>query len=128
MRSDNAAPFALSVTLCTRNRRASLLETLDSVERQRWSGRWEVLVVDNGSSDDTLEASGARARRSSVPMRVIREPRLGLSFARNRALAENTPRERVQWSFKLSMARNGEPLHILVGVLCLWYLYSVLQG
>jgi len=29
-----------------------------------------------------------------------------------------------RWSLKLSMMRNGEPIHILVGVLCLAYLYS----
>lgn len=34
--------------------------------------------------------------------------------------------EKAVWSLKLSMARNGEPVHILVGVLCLWYLYAQL--
>ena len=40
------------------------------------------------------------------------------------ALGSDAQPERPTWSFKLSLARNGEPVHILVGVLCLWYLHS----
>ena len=32
--------------------------------------------------------------------------------------------QRAQWSFRLSLARNGEPVHIAVGVLFLWYLHT----
>lgn len=88
MRPDPKASCAITVAICSRNRSASLLETLDSVEQQRWKGRWEVLVVDNGSADDTGTLIRGRADGFSVPLRVVEEPRLGLSFARNRAARE----------------------------------------
>ncbi len=37
---------------------------------------------------------------------------------------EATDAPRTGWSLRLSMARNGEPIHILVGVICLWYLHA----
>jgi len=76
----------LTVAICTRNRRSSLLETLDSLEGQQWTGRWGVLVVDNGSSDGSAQAILERARKFPVPLSVAAEQEPGLSFARNRAL------------------------------------------
>jgi len=78
----------LSVAICTRNRRASLLETLESLEGQHCDSSWEVLVVDNGSRDGTAATVCARARGFPVPLRVVREEKRGLSAARNRGLRE----------------------------------------
>lgn len=52
---------------------------------------WEVLVIDNASSDDTatVAASIWQETNSKVPLRVIHEPEPGLSFARARGLAES---------------------------------------
>jgi len=88
MRPDRRAACAITVAICSRNRCASLLVTLDSLERQEWDGRWEVLVVDNGSEDETCAVIRGRAADFPVPLRVIAEPQLGLSFARNRAAHE----------------------------------------
>ena len=76
----------ISVLICSRNRRRDLLETLDSLALQQWSGDWEVLVVDNGSEDDTTEALRSYGERFPVPLRVVWEAQVGLSFARNRAV------------------------------------------
>lgn len=78
----------LTVVICTYNRCESLLTTLDSLRGQRWSGDWEVLVVDNASDDDTAAALVATAETFPVPLRTVREERRGLSAARNRALRE----------------------------------------
>ena len=43
-------------------------------------------------------------------------------------VAGDAPATRARWSLKLSLARNGEPLHIAVGVLCLWYLHTAIQA
>jgi glycosyltransferase involved in cell wall biosynthesis len=48
----------------------------------------DVLVVDNASTDGTPTVLTALARDAGDRLRVVREPRLGLSAARNRALAE----------------------------------------
>lgn len=48
--------------------------------------RWEVLVVDNASSDSTC--SVANSFGSDLPVRLVHEEKLGLSNARNRAVRE----------------------------------------
>jgi hypothetical protein len=78
----------ISVIICTRNRAMQLGEVLDSaVHLEAPSGcAWELLVVDNGSSDRTDEVAASYQDR--LPLRVIREERAGLSNARNRGLQE----------------------------------------
>jgi GT2 family glycosyltransferase len=77
---------ALTVAICTRNRRDSLLRALASLAAQTARASWEALVVENASEDDTRAAVGAIARDFPVPLAVESEPALGLSHARNRAL------------------------------------------
>ena len=78
----------ITVLICTRNRAAQLQNVLDSACRLvvPLGVRWELLLVDNGSSDNTAEvALGFRPR---LPIRVVREDAAGLSHARNRGVAE----------------------------------------
>lgn len=76
------APF-LTVVICTRDRAASLHRTLTSLEiaSHRMTQPWELVVVDNGSSDNTPQVVAAFADR--LPVRCVREERAGLSNARN---------------------------------------------
>jgi len=76
----------ITLVICTRNRQGSLSETLDTVAAQDAARVWEVLVVDNASTDGTSELVGERARSFPVPLRVVREERLGRSFALNHAI------------------------------------------
>jgi len=78
----------ICVAICTRNRRDSLAITLDSLAQVRCSRPWELLVVDNGSSDDTPEIVRSRVGSFPVEVRLVSEERVGLSIARNRALSE----------------------------------------
>lgn len=56
------------------------MQAIESVLRQDLpSAQWELLVVDNASSDDTATA----LRRFGDAVRVVHEPTLGLSHARN---------------------------------------------
>ena len=69
----------ISVVVCTRNRAPSLAATLASLAAQTLdAARVEVVVVDNGSTDDTPDLL---ARTPGV--RAVVEPRVGLSAARN---------------------------------------------
>jgi glycosyltransferase involved in cell wall biosynthesis len=78
----------ICVVICTRNRRESLAGTLDSLAQVSCTRPWEVLVIDNASSDDTSDFVRTRATSFAMPLRLVCEPRIGLSMARNRALRE----------------------------------------
>jgi glycosyltransferase involved in cell wall biosynthesis len=55
----SASPV-VSVVTPTKNRRALLIETIESVRRQTF-GSWEHIIVDDGSDDGTAEEVGAHA-------------------------------------------------------------------
>ena len=81
------ASGTVSVVVPTRNRRALLSETLHSVLWQR-DVDLEVIVVDEASTDDTLEMIAALA---DSRIRVIRNSApTGVATARNRGAAEAT--------------------------------------
>lgn len=75
-----------SVAVCTRNRWARLQVTLACLGRQSWPGAWELLVVDNASSDRTAAELGPLLSSLPVPACRLQEPRVGIAAARNRAL------------------------------------------
>jgi len=79
----------VTIAICTRNRARALERTLRSLATLSIppSLEWEVLVVDNGSGDDT--GSILASLSNALPLRFIIEPRAGLSHARNRAIAES---------------------------------------
>ena len=77
----------ITVAICTRNRAPSLVRTLESfVDVDPPACSWELLVVDNGSSDDTGKVISSFTNR--LPVRGVVEPTPGLSNARNRAVTE----------------------------------------
>jgi len=78
----------ITVAICTRNRVRALDRTLTSLTALAIpdSLQWELLVVDNGSDDDT--ASSLREFAGRLPLRMLVESRIGLSHARNKAIAE----------------------------------------
>lgn len=80
----------VSIVICTRNRAQSLAETLASIARCEVpiDVSAELLVVDNGSTDQTAEVVRS-LKLSNMEVRYVREDRRGLSHARNRALAES---------------------------------------
>jgi glycosyltransferase involved in cell wall biosynthesis len=77
----------VAVIVPTRDRAPSLAQLLDSLcHQQRDSPSYEVVVVDNGSSDRTPEVV-ADYRRKYPVVRYLFEPRPGASNARNRGIA-----------------------------------------
>lgn len=80
---------SFSIVVCTRNRARLLEQALDSIAQVEYpADDFEVLVVDNGSSDDTSAVISKFARRVPFAVRSVSEPRVGLSAARNRAIRE----------------------------------------
>lgn len=69
---------AVSVVIPTRNRADYLAVALASLARQEFDRPYEVLVVDDGSSDGT-----ASVVRDAGVRRIVQEPARGLNAARN---------------------------------------------
>lgn len=81
-------PFA-TVVVCTRNRSSLLADACGAVfEIDPPEGGWELLIVDNGSTDDTLDVAESVRRRAPELVRVVEHPTVGLSSARNRGIAD----------------------------------------
>lgn len=77
----------LTLAICTYNRARLLAGALESLAKcERPYEKWQLLVVDNNSTDET--ASIVKSYRGRLPVEYHFEPMQGLSAARNRALAE----------------------------------------
>jgi glycosyltransferase involved in cell wall biosynthesis len=77
----------ISVVIATRDRAPLLAATLDAVCAQQSPGcPFEILIVDNGSVDETPQVVAAAARRSSVPVVYLTEQKSGKSHALNTAV------------------------------------------
>ena len=78
-----------SIVICTFNRAALLRDALVTLVAQKVDGlRYEVVVVDNASADDTPAVIAEFERTSPVPLRGVREGTPGVSAARNRGIRE----------------------------------------
>lgn len=80
-----------SVIICTYNRARNLPTCIDHLSQQKGVEdlRWEILVVDNNSSDDTAATVDRLTREKSVQLRYTFEPQQGLNHARNRGMQES---------------------------------------
>lgn len=83
-----AEGLAATVLIATYNRAALLDRTLDSLRRLRLRDRrWEVIVVDNNSTDATRGIVERHARDFPVPLCYLLEARQGRSSALNAGIA-----------------------------------------
>lgn len=78
-RSSKYADPRFSVIIPAYNSVATLTRAVESVFAQSWPAH-EIIVIDDGSSDDTLQL----ARGFGERVRVIHQPNAGVSTARNR--------------------------------------------
>ena len=78
---------SVSIIICTRNRAQHLEQTLASICTTRIPplADLELIVVDNGSSDDT--SAVVKGVQADFPVRLVTESTPGLTHARNAALA-----------------------------------------
>jgi glycosyltransferase involved in cell wall biosynthesis len=79
--------LAASVVIPTRNRRAALLPLLDRLLPEATAFRAEVVVVDNGSTDGTVDALRALAATANGHVRCVSEAIPGATRARNAGAA-----------------------------------------
>jgi glycosyltransferase involved in cell wall biosynthesis len=76
----------LTVVIPAYNAAATLGEQLNALSAQAFSGAWEVVVADNGSTDATAALIAAHAQRMAHLRRVDASSRRGVNAARNAGL------------------------------------------
>jgi glycosyltransferase involved in cell wall biosynthesis len=85
---DSSVPIKVTIAIPTYNRADYLRQTLEGIAVQQFPrSHYEVLVIDNNSTDHTKAVVEAFASVEPAP-RYILETKQGLDYARNRAIAE----------------------------------------
>lgn len=80
----------LSVIISTYNNAISLERTVRSLAQQDADkAQWECIVVNNASTDNTQSVVESLIAELDINIRLVEEPQQGLSYARNRGIAES---------------------------------------
>lgn len=116
----------VSVIVPVHNAVESLAESIASIQNQTYAG-WEAIIVDDGSTDESLAVSLDFARTDGR-FRVVSQDRLGASAARNTGINHAT----ADWLLFLDADDWISPLHLermtgalksrpeLDGIVCQW--------
>jgi len=80
----------LTIAICAHNAEHRIAGPLKALAAQTLPSEhnWDILLIDNGSTDRTLEAVLTLNDDLRLPLRVVHESQLGLTFARMRAAKE----------------------------------------
>jgi len=103
----------LSVVIATYNRANILPETIRHLEIQELSPQWfEVIVVDDGSSDNTCEVVTELAKRMPFRLRYLCHENRGPGFSQNRGIREATAPIVVLMPDDIFMTAGGLKAHL----------------
>ena len=82
--------LAATVCICTHNGGHRAVSVLEALAKQTAPAeKWEVMVIDNGSTDDTARVMATKLAQLFPELgRVVQEPELGIAFARRCASIE----------------------------------------
>jgi glycosyltransferase involved in cell wall biosynthesis len=114
----------LTVLMATRNRARILRDVLDSYcHLEPPSSDWKLVIVDNGSTDQTAQVLASFANR--LPLRSVCEPRLGKNNALNTGLAlvegdltiltDDDVFPSADWLVQLRKAADARPVYSIFG-------------
>jgi lipopolysaccharide biosynthesis glycosyltransferase/glycosyltransferase involved in cell wall biosynthesis len=76
----------ISLIVATRNRAKQLAGCLQAICKLAFDGAWEVIVVDNGSTDETSSIIERARSTMPAPLIALFEPERGAARARNRGI------------------------------------------
>lgn len=79
----------LTFALCSYNRAERLEKLIPVMREQECPVPYEVLIIDNNSTDDTREVVERIALQDGPPVRYVHEKEQGIPYARNRAIRES---------------------------------------
>lgn len=113
----------VTVVIPARDAAATLEQQLVALDRQLGDVQFEVVLVDNGSSDDTAEIA-RQFPATRFTLRVVDEPRAGINYSRNagiRAAADGAvllcdADDEAEPSWVQAMVDALEPGHWVAGV------------
>lgn len=77
----------VSLIICTRNRSHQLRACLDAISHIKFERNWELIIVDNGSVDETWTVVDKYMDAAPVAVTYVNETRPGLGNAHNAGLA-----------------------------------------
>jgi len=80
-----ALPATVAIT--ARNQARSVVASLGALRTQDYDGALTVLLVDNGSTDATVDEARRAAAQLDIELKVLVERRVGVVYARNAAAA-----------------------------------------
>ena len=79
----------VTVAICTYNRAGNLPSLIRELRAQESPIPFEILVVNNNSTDDTERVLAELATKEGAPLRYVSEKSQGIVHARNRAIEES---------------------------------------
>jgi glycosyltransferase involved in cell wall biosynthesis len=126
-----SSDMRFSVIIPTYNRASELRETLSSIARLQVSASWEVIAVDNNSTDTTREIILSATKGFPVPLHYLFEPEAGRSAALNAgiklakgqiiATTDDDVRVEPDWLDQADAGLDREACHFVGGkVLPIW--------
>jgi glycosyltransferase involved in cell wall biosynthesis len=77
----------ISLIICTRNRASQLTAALVELNKIEYTKKYEIILVDNGSTDSTRTVIAQFIQEHTAPFKYIFEAKAGLSRARNAGLS-----------------------------------------
>jgi glycosyltransferase involved in cell wall biosynthesis len=77
----------IALIICTRDRCKKLIRCLESVQRITFDRSWELIIVDNGSTDETAVIVSEFIKTTNVRTIYLFEPKPGKSTGLNTALS-----------------------------------------
>lgn len=84
----NNQPPSITACICTFNRCERLKPLISELRKQISSIPFDILVINNNSSDQTEDVLKKLSKEEGVPLRFVTESQQGISHARNRAINE----------------------------------------
>lgn len=82
----------VTILIAARNEEVGIGATLEHIARQEYAGLIKIILIDNGSTDGTVEAARLTAERLGISLTILHEETPGKHNALNRGLKEvNTP-------------------------------------
>ncbi|WCN39244.1 glycosyltransferase family 2 protein [Aneurinibacillus uraniidurans] len=82
----NNSQEAVSVLIAARNEATNIQDTLHYISRQDYAGTIHVILVNNGSTDDTVQITSETARHLNMQLTILDEERPGKHIALNTGL------------------------------------------